>query len=707
MVLPFANPSQAMAAMPTAAPDMGDMMLQLDPRALIKMLTDMAPEFEPKYPYHFKRSDVKKPKPGAIWAEAKKEESRNLARVNRQLETVQRLRFGKAGVFPSDKQKRENKEQDEFLSSAMIDDNNLLCSILASFDHSYQKKVIQRAQRVGAQTLEDFCRMIREEELYRWANTGDMPLELVEAKIVTIYGQIASRHLCNLDDPDYPFDDMMADPASVYPIYGGTKGLLRVYRLMRMTVAQAFSEWGEPSKKDREKLHNVAGRDDESNIITVCEYADKWYRAACIQDGIELLPVTEHRYGEVPWIVQGGSAGEPLFTDTSRAGLATERGLVGGWHQSGPSDDWGMEHKLVSSIHLQQPVHDQLEAVMSRIITAIDYANDPALIITRDDLSGTRPLPDIDRRKGMRNELGMGETVQEVPLSQPPMDLQTFMQVMAKDKQTGSIPLGMYGQQTGSQQTGNSMSVATEQGMDHITPWVRALETYQTRKMEMRIRMWRNFGHLTRFRGGEEKPFMVMVNRPTTNQELSRELTPELIDAIGPRVNVTMTRIRIQELLQLANVAGTALPLGLTTRRRMAEKMGEHDYDRLREEWIEEVEWETMQNDEQMRRVIKIPMQLKEWADQATNPDDRAMYMALLDYWMEQQQMAMMAQAQPPMGPGGPPGGAPPMGMPSGMPPGGPPPPGPGSNTMNFAANPATAPGAQGGPVGRPTLPFG
>jgi len=320
----------------------------------------------------------------------------------------------------------------------------------------------------------------------------------------------------------------------------------------------------------------------------------------------------------------------------------------------------------------------------------------------RDTLAGGMPLPKIDRRRGKETELNLGDTVQPIPVVMNPQDVNLIMGQLTQNQQTGGIPLGMYGSQPGSNITGNSMSVAAESGMDHITPWISALETGRTRLTERMFMYWRNKGHLSQYRDGKKYDFMVPVSKPTTAQELSRALTPEMIDTLGPRVKVVMSRLRVQEAMQWAQVGAQLIPLGAMTRRRLVEKMGHHDYDRLRAEWQEEADWDAMNADETLMKEVRIPMKIKQLADEALTEEERAMYMALMDRYMEMraleaQAMAAQAAAPPALGAGGPPPpGAPPIG------PGG----GPASNTLNFAGMGA-APGSAGSPVGRPPGPFG
>jgi hypothetical protein len=697
-MMPFMPVAPGGMTMPTTPEE----QIGIDPQMIMRMLVDMGgDEFKPKIPPGYKKA--KKPSNQEIWEGFQREEARNNGRVKRMMDTIRRLRFDIIGVFPSDVDARNLGDQDQWVSSDLVDDWNLLTAILSAMDEGFVKATLQRANRVGAQTMEDAAKLFREEMIYRWASTGDMPLPMAEAKILTSYGEVIWRVICNLDDPDFPFDVRLVDPASVHRVGGGFNGPKKLYRGMRMSYADALLEWGEPNKEGRRTLEDKYGK-DESQVITVCEYADNTWRAAVTHDGIALLPIVEHKYYDVPFVIQGGPAGEPLFTDTARAGTDDLARVGGGWWRSGPSDDWGMEHKLVSSIHLQRERHDQLEAFMARVVTSAMDATNPALVITRDNLTAGTPLPRIDRRRGKVNEIGMGEQVQAVPSVINPQDFNAILGQATQDKQTGGIPLGMYGTQPGSNITGNSMSVAAESGMDHITPWITALETGRTRVVEKMFCYWRNKGQLSKFHGGEERPFMVPVSKPTTGQELARELTPQLIDAIGPRVRVVMNRLRPQEALQWAQVAGQLIPLGVSTRRRMAEKIGETDYDRLREEWQEEADWDAMNADESLLKEVRIPMKLVQWAEEAQSEEERAMFMAMLDRYMENRQIeaqAMAAQQQ--AGIAGGPSGQPPMGLPGSAPPqvGG-----LGGNTMNMAGLGA-GPGTQGAPVGAPSGPFG
>lgn len=676
MVMPFQMPDDAALLPRPAAPDMGALIEQLLPKR-------DAPAY--KAPANYKKH--KKPEVGDIWTAAKREEGRNARRNARMMDTVMRLRGEIVGIFDSDREDREDGLQDEFKSTALIDDWNLLNAIGASLEFAARKKILLPGDRIYGQTLEDWAYFLREEEVYRWSERGDIPLEMAEWKVLTTYGMIVSRHLPNLKDDEYPFTDTLIDPISFYPIFDAN-GLCEAYRIFRTTYARACSDFGEPKPKDRRQYEDESGT-DPGRSVTICEYADCTYRSVSILNGPELLPPTEHRLYRNPFVVQYGPAGEPLFTDTGRADLVGNVHGESGWWRSGPGDDWGLEHKAVSSIHLQRERHDQFEAFMARITQAFKSQMDPAYVMTRDNLAAKTSLPKIDRRPGAVNELLPGEQLQPMTNDVRSQDVGSLINAVQQDRQTGSIPLGMFGTQPGSNITGNSMSNAAEAGMDHISPWIRAMETYQTRKMETKTYQYRNMGHLTAYRNGNERPFMVATHKPRTNKDLAHEMTPELIDQIGCRVQISLTRIRTQELLVLAQ-AGTALmQAGVMSRRRFAERIQEYDFDRLQDEIDEERLRDALYADEQMRNGIITPIWMIQQIEQATDPQTKAMWASLLQHWMQ-------FYATPQQGPpGSPPPGAGPAGA------GGP---APISNGVPMPAMGAP-PGAGGAPVGRPTGP--
>lgn len=661
-MLPFTQMAPATMPLPAPGPE-------LDPFLLLELLAEMQkPTFEPKLPAGYEKE--KKPGTEAIWTTARGLEQKNARKMQRQMTTIRRLRADGTitGMFPGEYEAKRDGDLETWTDTQVVADYNMMVSIGASMEFAAVKRVLAKADRVDAQTLEDWVLYMREEELHRWGDRGDAPLNHAEYKVLLAYGEIASRHLPNLKDEEYPFTDTLVDPASFYPIFDGQR-LKRAYRLYRATYAQLASDYDEPNRADKKKLEDKygKGRDLDDRIITVAEYADCTWRAVTSEGGCGFLPPTEHRLYTNPFVYQAGPYGEPRFTDTGNAGLETDRWVGSDWHRSGPADDWGMEHKLVGAQHFQWPTHDQLEAVMSHIVTSLKQTRDPALMITRDNMNAGKPMPKISNRPGSRNELGPGESVEPFPTTANPMDVQPVLQGLNAALAKSAIPVGMYGAQQGlgSNISGNSMSNAAEAGFDMIRPAIDAMETYHTRKMAAKTLMFRNVGHLTRFSGGEQKSFLVPASRPTKTSDLASAMTPELIDRLGARVLVKLTRLRISDLIPMVNAVQGAIGAGVLTRRRAAEMIGQYDFDRLEDELNDEMLDQLVRSDPDVQKMIAIPAYIESMAEREDDPRKRAFWMAVMDFYMQKQMMAMQPQPQPGMAP------APPA--PAGPPPGGPP----------------------------------
>jgi hypothetical protein len=711
----------------------------LDPIMLLEMLAQhLKPGFEPKVPAGYKKE--KRPDHEIIWGAARRMESKMQRKTARQMTTIQRLRGDGSitGMFPGEFEAKDAGDLDTWVDQSVVADYNLMCSISASMEFAAVKKVLNKAHAVEAQTMEDWVLFQREEEIYRWAmGHGDMPLPMAEYRVLYAYGEIVSRHLPDLDNPEYPFTDTLIDPISFYPIFDGRK-LKRAYRLFRTTYAAACEDFGEPVSSEKKKLEDTIGKgnDRDLRLITLAEYADCTWRSVVGEGGTRFLAPKEHNLYTNPFVYQGGPYGEPRFTDTGRAGTgATDRrvGSADYW-LSGPDDDWGMEHKLTGAQHHQWPTKDQLEALMSHIVTSFKSSLDPALVITRDNFTAKKPLPDISRRPGSVNELGPGESLDVLPTTANPMDTQPLLQSLNAQMAKTGIPIGLYGNQAGlgSNISGNSMANAAEAGFDAIRPGIEAMETYHTQKYEKKNLIFRNVGHLSRFQEGEEKPFMVSVRQTSRTQELAQAMTPELIDKVGPRVKVNLTRLRVSDMIPLTQAAQAAIGAGLGSRRDWAEKIGRYDFDRMEEEINAEMLDQLVRQDEDLQKLVWIPEYLSKRVKDAETPEEREIFTLALRTYMQKQQAAMVGQMMPPQpgmlpGGGGGPGAGGPALPPGGQPPvealgGGPPPPPPGSVVIPpgqgvpgqaggrqdamVGAGPGSATGIQGGPRGPRTVPF-
>lgn len=678
---PPMDPMMGMAP-PPMDPMMGMMLppeppqAELDLELISSLLEDIEPPFKPRYPSWFKKPG-KPPVAQGIWRSCTHHESLQMPAVEQMMDTIRRLHLYSQGVFESDKAARKSGKQDPMVLTALVNDWKRLVAYLTSIDLGFVKDVTNRDHNAGAQAMEDFAAWIRDMHIRRWNDRQDMILPQVEAKMLTAYGRIISRRLPNMDDERFPFRQTMCDPATTFPVFDGD-ALLKVFRKYKTTYEAAATDWGEVGKGDRKRFEDQYGKGEDcaKSVVTVIEYSDRWYRSVCIEgsgdQAIDLMPASAHELGVVPYVVQYGPEGDPFVTDTGLAHVSDpQMGREARW-RSGPSDDVGVAHKATSSIHMQRATHDQMEAIAARFVSAMKKAQNPPLMVFRDTMGASIDLPDIKTDAGDVNDLAIGDNVVPIPTGAPASEMQAILQFLMRDANASAAP----GQAIDrSNVSGVAASAANELGMENAGPWAYSLASYHTRCAVMDIMIWRNKGHLTRFKKDKKTEFFVPSRGRHAAKEMAHLITPELIDEIGEEVEVKMTKLPLSQMVPVLNAIQMMRQpnMMLISRRDAAEMIGRHDPDRTFLEIESEDARAAIYMMPEFQKAVTAPMELKKTLDDARangSDEDVAFAEELLNYWMELIANPQIQQLQPQPAPMG--GGAPGMGMPPGAGPQGP-----------------------------------
>jgi hypothetical protein len=170
------------------------------------------------------------------------------------------------------------------------------------------------------------------------------------------------------------------------------------------------------------------------------------------------------------------------------------------------------------------------------------------------------------------------------------------------------------------------------------------------------------------------------------------ELTPELIDRVGPRIDITLNRINPAHWLPLASAAQQMQKLGLFDPRFFAPWFGISDIDRVMENAREYQGMQQALNHPKFAELFTIPTALMGEIKEEGDPARREVLLTMLEMWLETITKPTLAPEGPPgMGAGGPEMGANPMA-------GGNP---PTSQGVSFPAL-GQGPGSQNGMTGRP-----
>lgn len=688
---PLALPGAGPAPLPGAA-SLSPLMGGLD--ALLK------PPLTPIYPSGYTRP----PKPSPDLVSTRAENARKSADAwLEQMASIYRwLRYHQQGAFTEDIERREMGEQEAWVSNRLVELWNAISAYLADQEIAFTKRSRDPENTVYAQMVEDFAYYLRQEEEWAHAEQMNMNLQVEEAKYLTATGMVASRDVLDLRNTDCPFNSQLIDPCSIF--FGGTDkhGPTSVYVINRMnihTVLATYTTDGDLPRRVLKEIKPLLDEFGENAEVDVIEYWDTWYRSVTIGEGIEIMPVTEHKYGIVPFTVQYGPGGEPMGSrspDMSRYRYS-DNPFAGG----GRGVEQERLHKAVSFIHYMIADHIKREAVGAKVQEEfLKDLNPPRKIKTTNVAEdGDEPI-DVDDTPGGRTNLLAGEEDVEL-LDRTPagFNAQALMQLLEQDGAGSDMLKALTGTMPGSNISGVAQSMSMSSAEALIAGWRKSLESFYARKTSRKAYLWRNFGHESRYLSGSKKPFFVPNRYPSMGESPSHEITPEILDKVGGKVECRLWKFKPQEMLAVANVGQMLMQSGIWGRDELAERMNQFDFQRRKY---------AIQADELMVKAQQLPEYMKAIAipdafdyaiaEAAGNPELQMQIMAKKMYWLqyiaEPQKQQMSGQAQ---GMDGPPQGGPPN-----LPPG--PGAGPGSNQVSrpMIGNqvPGSVSGQQGGPAG-------
>lgn len=691
---PFAPPQTAPPAGATSP--MGGMARARNPMEMVQAMRDLVGtpvrQAEPVYRPGYRKP--KRPEIEQVVATGKRLYENNRLWRNLIYLTLRWVRQELTGAFPEDIRERQLGFQEEYISSALSDERNLIISKGAALKPGFKAAWTKDELRGYAQRLEDTVQWLREKERFFHASGGERPLELDEWALMTDYGMYVSRDTMAPRRTDCPVDMRLIDPCQVHPVWDRQMGMKEMYRVYWDTTEEITATYGDFSPSQMRKLENEIGTVGDQTEHEVIEYWDTWYRCVIVA-GVVMLPVTEHKYGDVPYTVQYGGHGDPMFTRSPTAGLAYRTGNT--WYQTATTRGDERLAKAVPYLYYRLRSHEIYEAVMARVITGFKKDINPPTIRYRSDIAADKPMPQLDGSAGAQNEAMLHEEKIEALPTTDLAKTNLLLTQLTQDRMTGSAPPQMFGRIDTSNVTGVAQAGANDAGQHLLFPNTKAWEVALEQRYDRVLRMLGNFGHLPVYGNGEKRPILVPVSRRAKpGKPTAYEFDREVIEKVGSRVKVTFSRVDPRDWPALAAAGKNMVDGGFALRREIrAIATGDHDYDTFYEEWMEENALFGALQLPEFQKLNVLAQMAAEIKEAEGNPAYQQTLMRMMQFWM--QIAAPQPQAQPGMGGPAQPGmGSPPQ---PGM--GGPTPGVPGG--MSYPALGA-GPGSQGAPVGRPGL---
>lgn len=606
----------------------------------------------------------KKPKLEELWGKSTTIKNQHQRLLDRYENDKLWLTMAIVGMFEDDIDAR-NKGLivDEFQSTGIVADWNMVCAYLAALPFNVVKKTLRDDGKIDARMVQDAVRFLHDEEEARFSEHHGADLSMEQARYLTIYGRLIDRDIIDLDDPDYPRRTDLISPETVFFRESGN-GIEEAYHRYRTNYRELSSIFGEPPKRELDKLKNAKGNsewmDDE---VEALDFWDTWHRAV-VTESATFMPVTEHKYGIVPFNRVYGPYGLPVSAHADQVRIGQRNS--GTFFEEKDAKPDALVNSGLSYIHYMRKEHSQFEAVMARMITGFKKAINPPNLRKIGMNAAEHPRNPLNTGPGGITEIMEDEEINPIQTVASPIEVNTILTALTQEQRGTRLPPMFGGFNEQSNVSGTAQSGLADAGMDKVVPWQRSLERYHSSRFGQWLGMWRNFGHLAEYAGSERQPFMVPRTHPSAGEQPVFALSREIIDRAGTRVKVVMHRPRPNQLLPLVNAWSGIVDRGWGTDEMAMEAMGFSDHERIQQEAMEAKALKQALEHPRFVEGFTIPMALREALKEANgDPIAEEGFKAAIDWWMmnvaepaqmQQQQQMQQAMAPPPP-PGMPPGG--------------------------------------------------
>lgn len=620
---------------------MPQMMPRRDPMVEMASLRDMMAQATPIGPVYPRwLGEIKKPDPAKMVELARKRFDEYSIWRGAVRHDLRMVRMQETGIFKDDTPDVRAGIMESYESHGLVDEYNLAVSWLSGL----QKRVVKDAQsdetKGDARKIKLACQLLLDYESKCHTAKGEMPTRVLEPKILLGYGLLAKRRVLDrfAEPYDSPFITRYIDPAQLIPEFDD-RGLKRIFRVYSAKVGDIANTYGDFPDSVKRKLEKKYGKfDDDLELTNIVEYWDRWWRFVGIE-GDDILPLVDHRYGEVPYTIGYGPLGEPNLTmlpeESGAAAVVDET-----WKEN-------MPYKSVPFVRFIKRSHIIHEALMSRYLYGVKVELWPPVMRMRSLAAANKPAPDLDPSPGAVNEGMLGE--EEIaaypfpPASQSNRML--LMDAIKTDMQTGRAPMSAYGQMDQSNISGTANKQAAQAGLHHWKPWASSLEEFHSDDLSKAMRIWQRLGNVVEYGDtGGRRPFVVPVQKPYSGESASFELKRETISKVGPNVHVTMASVNPEDWLLRSQTIEQMSKQGFSM-PYLADMLLGVDYDpQMFEEWQEEQAIKQAMQHPRFLELVVIPSMLDaQIAENEDDPEQLAVLMHYREMWEQLQvQPAMM-----------------------------------------------------------------
>lgn len=569
-------PPDPMMGAPMGPPGMGMGMPMLDPELLLQMGQAVREAMEaqaeqmmqPVYPKWYDPKHYPKPDAGATLVKARQLEAEFAPLRTRMQEEIESARLDWYGHFRD----FDQDEDDPWYDTSIQGEIELLAYQIADANVSFDAPAPTVDLRDEAGKKIDFALAAMDHAARLHAETGNGTIELEKARTLLTTGRLAWHCTLNLDadEGEMPFNEYLVDPISCFPVFEGKRGMGMMVRSYQTTLGEAVASFDDDKRSMRKKyltnpVKTSDGKDtkrlDEGTAVEVVEYWDRRWRMVFINGDLAREPV-EHAYGFVPFVYTISALGLPGYMRDLMDRAHSELEAVTTWSHN---RDVANPYKGIGIPSLLKKPTRQREAVYARMMQAFKKSMDPPLVAELDDIVYKDGVPDISRSSGDVSPIRKDrQAIQEIPTNPNANVLIPLLQGVQDNGARLMQPPTAHGLNDKSNVSGYATQGLNEAGRIKLVPHLKTLEKFERQCMEMRFRMYRDWGYL--IQQGPERPFGILTlprHEAGPFEDQAFELTPGDLKRAGIRIEVSMSSLPMQMLGPLANAIGMYMQMGL------------------------------------------------------------------------------------------------------------------------------------------------
>jgi hypothetical protein len=273
----------------------------------------------------------------------------------------------------------------------------------------------------------------------------------------------------------------------------------------------------------------------------------------------------EHGYGFVPFVYKLSALGMPAYMRDPMAGdkdSYRNDTLL----RSFNNRDVAMPYKGIGLPSLLKKANAQRESVYTTMLSAFGQSVQPPVVVYADDMTHPQGVPEISREKGAASLVKLGhQEVKEVATTPNAGVLMPILQGVADNGSRLTLPPTVHGLNDHSNVSGYATQGLNVAGRIKLVPWQKTLEDFERECMQMRFRMFRDWGWLVgdATDTGEVGTIMIPRHDAPPDEDQTVALSPGDLRRAGVAISVSMSTLPLQMLGPVANAIGLMMQMGV------------------------------------------------------------------------------------------------------------------------------------------------